>query len=320
MKVARAVGLDLGGTKILAALVEPSGHVVRHEGIATNAADGLGLVLERIEGLLQSQLDGPDAEGIRAIGICTPGPVDTRNGVVVSPPNLPGWENVPLRQLVEEKFGLPTTLEKDVNAAALAELRCGAGKGHEHVVYLAAGTGIGGALVVGGHIVRGTGFAGEIGHITLVADGGPPCNCGNHGCLEALASGLGIGRAADEIARRNPDSPLHALLARNGALSPGDVAATAEAGDEDSIEVIRRAGRYLGLGIASLINVMSPEIVIVGGGLVALGERYLDPAREAATQSSYVQALRPARIEITSFPETAGALGAALVALDARDG
>jgi glucokinase len=312
-----AIGLDLGGTKILAALVDTSGSVVRHEAIATEAADGPERVIERIYDLLKSQLSGPLASGVRAIGLCSPGPIDAQSGVVVLPPNLPGWTNVPLRRLVTERFGLPTTLEKDVNAAAFAELRCGAGRGFEHAVYVAAGTGIGGALVVGGEIVRGTGFAGEIGHMRLVADGGPTCGCGATGCLEALASGTGIARAASELASADLDFPLHPRLAEGRALSAGDVVAAAEAGDERSAEIIRAAGRYLGLGIASLINLMSPEVVIVGGGLLALGDRYIGPARSAAEKSSYVQGLRPARIAITPFPETAGALGAALIAVEA---
>ena len=312
-----AIGVDLGGTKILGALVDGSGALASQDTVATDAAEGPDAVIDRIHALVASQLAQANSSRVGAIGVCSPGPVDTATGSVLQPPNLPGWIHVPLRQLVEERFGLPTFLEKDVNGAAFAELRCGAAQEFDDVVYIAAGTGIGGALIVDGEIVRGTGFAGEIGHITLVADGGPRCNCGAAGCLEALASGTGIARAAMEVAEAERHSRLGELFAENGTISAADVHAVAESGDGRSAEIIRAAGRHLGLGIASLINLMSPQAVIIGGGLTALGDRYVGAARSAAVASSYVQRLRPARIEVTPLPETAGAIGAGLIAIEA---
>lgn len=315
MKDDIVVGLDLGGTKILAAIVDRSGQILERRMTPTPANEGPTAVVQRINDLLRSCLMGPLGRNVAGIGLCAPGPLDSHTGVVLAPPNLSGWKGIPLRGLVEEGFRLPTTIEKDANAQALGELRFGAGQGHHQVVFVTAGTGIGGALIVDGRPVRGTGLAGEIGHIVIVADG-PLCSCGGHGCLEVLASGLAIARTAEAAVNQSDESLLATHLREATDLAAAAVHLAAEKGDLVADRVIRGAGRYLGLGLASLINMMAPEIVIVGGGLTAFGDRYLGPAWKAAEEHSYVQRLRPAALAVGVLGDAAGAIGAAAVAFD----
>ena len=300
-----AVAVDLGGTKILSALVDAHGEVVAQTAIPTAAHEGPDAVLGRIDKAIATHLAGAEGGRVGAIGLCSPGPLDVTKGLVLAPPNLPGWREVPLRRHVRERHRLPTVLEKDVNAAAVAEFRARADPGYRDMVYLTVGTGIGQAAFVDGELVRGTGLAGEAGHIVILADG-PECNCGARGCLEMLASGRAIERAARTTG-----------AARTDTITAADVLAAALDGDRASVEVIEKAGRYLGIGIAALVNIFSPELVVVGGGLTRLGELYLKPARDALYESSYVHRLRPVQIEMGKFPTDAGIRGAALLAFEA---
>jgi glucokinase len=300
-----AVAVDLGGTKILSALVDAHGEVVAQTSIPTAAHEGPDAVLGRIDKAIATHLAGTEGGRVDAIGLCSPGPLDVAKGLVLAPPNLPGWHEVPLRRHVRERHRLSTVLEKDVNAAAVAEFRARADSGYRDMVYLTVGTGIGQAAFVDGELVRGTGLAGEAGHIVILADG-PECNCGASGCLEVLASGRAIERSARTAA-----------AARTDTITAADVLAAARDGDGTSVQIIKEAGRYLGIGIAALVNIFSPELVVVGGGLTALGELYLQPARDALYESSYVHRLRPVQIEMGRFPTDAGIKGAALLALEA---
>jgi glucokinase len=303
-----AVAVDLGGTKILSALIDSHGEVVAQTSIPTAAHEGPDAVLGRIDALIAAHLKGPEGTRVGAIGLCSPGPLDVAKGLVLTPPNLPGWVEVPLRTHVHERYELPTVLEKDVNAAAFAEFRARADRGYRDVIYLTVGTGIGQAAFVDGELVRGMGLAGEGGHIVILAEG-PQCSCGARGCLEVLASGRAIERAARTAAAMREAEPTR--------LTARDVLAAALDGDRTSVEIIEKAGRHLGIGIAALVNIFSPQLVVVGGGLTALGELYLQPARDALYESSYVHRLRPAQLEIGMFPTDAGIRGAALLAFQA---
>jgi len=311
-----AVAVDLGGTKILSALIDVHGEVVTQTLIPTMADEGPDAVLARIDELIAAQLAGVEGKQVVAIGLCSPGPVDAAEGLVLAPPNLPGWFEVPLRQHVRERHKLPTVLEKDVNAAAVAEFRARADRGYRNVIYLGVGTGIGQAAFVDGELVRGAGLAGEAGHMVILADG-PQCNCGARGCLEMLASGRAIERAARTAAARRTNTVLSSRQEEPVMPSAADVLAAARDGDRTSIEIIEEAGRYLGIGIAALVNIFSAELVVVGGGLTALGDLYLQPARDALYESSYVYRLRPAQLEVGQFATDAGIRGAALLAFEA---
>jgi glucokinase len=306
---AATVGIDLGGTKILGLLADGDGRVLGSEERQTRASEGPDAVVERLCGVIARLLDGA-GQAVGAIGLSSPGPLDHRTGRVFSPPNLPGWDDVPLRGLVEERFSLPVVLENDANTAGFAEAQVGAGRGYNDVLYVNVGTGVGGAVVIGGQIHHGTGFAGELGHVVVAPDG-PPCPCGGAGCVEVFASGTGIAREAREaILRGELESPLEG----SQAVTAPDVSAAARAGNRVAQGLIEQAGRSLGIGLASAINLLSPGAVVLGGGVIRIGEPYLGPARDAARFYSYVQRLRPADILTAAVPDQVAARGAALLA------
>ncbi len=238
------------------------------------------------------------------------GPLDLGRGVVTTPPNLPGWRDVPLRDMLRRAFGLPVLLENDANAQGYGEYRFGAGKGARHLLFVTVSTGIGGGIVLDGRIYHGaSGAAGEVGHLPL-DPAGPPCGAGHPGDLEAMASGLAIAREA-ETALQQGRCPVLARLAGEGReVTAETVTEAALLGDAGAIGIIQRAGRYLGMGLAGLVNVLNPDTVVLGGGLTNIGDLYLAPAREELARRAFPQALADVRVAIGSLGEQAGALGA----------
>jgi glucokinase len=306
--------VDLGGTKILSIVVDAGLRVVASDERPTQAELGPDGVVRRI---IESMNAAAAGRRLRAIGISSAGPIDYARGVVTSAPNLHGWRDVPLAAKVAEGLGLRTFLENDANCAAIAEQRLGAGRGAQHVVLVALGTGIGGGLVLNGQIYRGaSGGAGEVGHMKLVDDG-PLCGCGRRGCLEALASGSALGRTATEIIAREPDGIL-ARISRDegGAPSAVTLQKAAGAGDSSAATAIRQAALHLGAGLTNLVDIFNPEVLAISGNLRKL-EGYLDVAREVVAAEAFRQAVANVRIVETALGDDAAALGAALVALDA---
>lgn len=309
-----AVGIDIGGTKLAAGLVAADGQVrarTRRPTPAGDAAEIVDAVTDAVDELC-AQAD------LRAlpVGVGAAGIID-RDGCVRYAPNIQ-WTDEPLRATLEKRLGTAVTVDNDANAAAWAEYRCGAARDAlDSMVMLTIGTGVGGGLVLAGRLVRGVGGLGaEFGHI-IVAEGGPLCGCGNRGCLEALASGTAIGRFATEerdAGRIADDSPLLDGL----PLSGRSVTAAAVAGDRAAREVLARAGGWLGVGIASLVNALDPEIVVIGGGAMNAGELIMTPAREAAEARIMGRGYRttPAIVP-AELADDAGIIGAALLALDA---
>jgi glucokinase len=240
--------------------------------------------------------------------------VNTQTGIVTDAPNLPGWNDVPLARVVSEQTGRPTLLENDAAAACYGEFRFGAGQGFRHIVYVTLGTGIGGGIIIDGKLYGGaSGAAGEVGHITVDAHG-PPCNCGGRGCVETLASGRAIERdaaAALEAGR----APGLARLA-SGEITGELVHQAASEGDEDARAIIERAGYYLGLGLVALLNCFNPEALILGGGLIRMGELYLGPAKRVATELAFEQVVADATLTEAALSDSAGALGAAALVMD----
>ncbi len=210
------VGVDLGGTQIRVCLADTGGEILREAKQPTLAREGLQPVLGRIKETIAQVLQGTPVADVLSIGVGSPGPLDPRTGVVIAPPNLPGWHDVPLRDILSQEFGLPVYVNNDANVAALAEQRFGAGRGCSDIVYLTISTGVGGGIICGGQLLLGAhGLAGEPGHITVEPDG-PRCNCGNVGCLEVMAAGPAIARHALELMHENQESSLCAAV-RNGA-------------------------------------------------------------------------------------------------------
>lgn len=309
---AEAIGLDIGGTKIAALRVAEDGTVLDRSSAPTPAEDPEALL--RMAG---EQARRVAADGVRAVGIGAAGMVEFARGVIRYAPNI-AWRDLPVSERLASATGLPCLLENDANAAAWAEFRLGAGRGARNMILVIVGTGIGGGIISEGRLFRGShGFAGEIGHI-IVEPGGPRCGCGNLGCWEQVAGGQAIDRLGRAAAAEHRASLLAELAGGEPATVRGPmVTEAARRGDRVAREVLAEVGRRLGEGIAGLVNVLDPEVVVVGGGAVAAGDLLLEPAREAFVGAVEARGDRPAvPIRAAVLGNDAGAVGAALLALE----
>ncbi|MDH4209219.1 MAG: ROK family protein, partial [Anaerolineae bacterium] len=295
------LGIDLGGTKIIAGVVDRRGHILARQYCKTEASEGLEAVLRRLIDVATHLLaaDGVDRSPVRAIGVAAPGPIDARSGVVTAPPNLPGWHNVPLGALIHQEFGLPTRLENDANAAALAEHRFGAGQGSDHMIYVTASTGIGGGFILDGRLYTGaTGGAAEIGHMTILPHG-PLCGCGNRGCLEAVASGSAIAREARERVQKGVPTLISQLAEDDlDSITAKLVAQAAEQGDWEAEAILNQAMAYLGVGMANLVNLLNPQLLVIGGGLSKMGERLFEPVRRTIDLRAFASSAQAVEIRL----------------------
>lgn len=313
MSTGRSIGVDVGGTKTAALLVTADGNVEARTVLPTPAADQAATLAT-----LEAAVDEVLVEGVSAIGVGAAGLVDVRTGVLLSSPNL-AWRDVPLRDRIAGTFRLPVTVDNDATAAAWAEARLGASRGSRDSLFVGVGTGIGGGIVMGGRLLRGAhGFAGEIGHF-IVDPTGPACGCGNRGCWEQVASGLAIARSGRRAVTEHPTSLIARLAEGYPERVTGElVAQAAREGDEVAIAILSEVGRRLGEGVAGLVNILDPEVVVVGGGAAASGDLLLDPAREAHRATVEGRDHRPAvPIVPAQLGNDAGAIGAALLALEA---
>jgi glucokinase len=312
----RAVGIDVGGTKIAALRLGLDGSVDAAKVFPTPASDQEA-ALPAIEAAVAAVMD----DDVAAIGIGMAGLIDVRAGVLLVTPNLV-WRNLPLAEHVQAAFGMPVMVDNDATAAAWAESRLGASRGHDDSLFVGVGTGIGGGIVTGGRIVRGAhGFAGEIGHVIVEPDG-PQCGCGNRGCWEQVASGLAITRAGGRAVQDHPDSAIARLADGDPERVTGElVTEAARTGDAVAVRIFAEVGRRLGEGVAGLVNVLDPDIVVIGGGAGEAGEILLAPLRIAFTASLEGADVRPdVPIVPASLGNDAGAIGAGLLALEAIAG
>lgn len=308
------LAIDIGGTKLAAGLVETTGRLVERAEVPTRAAEGLEPVLGRIVGLGRKLLDRAASGGgaVHRVGVGCAGPVDLARGLVFSPPNLPGWREVPLVARLEADLGLPVVLENDANAAALGEFRYGAGRGARSLVYVTVSTGIGGGIVLDGEIWHGLkDAAGEVGHMTVVPDG-PVCGCGNRGCLEAVAAGPAIARRAREaVAAGRPTR-----LAEATQPTAAEVVRLAGEGDAVAREIWEGTVEYLAIGMGAVITLLAPERVVIGGGVSRAGEALFRPLREAVRRRVRLVPVEQIPILPAALGPDVGILGAAAVALD----
>jgi glucokinase len=309
----RVIALDLGGTKLLSGVVDDQG-VVEKRVVAPTDVSGEDAVLAQVEDAVQGLLE----DDIGAIGIGIPSTIDQRRGEAIDSVNIP-LSDVPLRDRLHERFGMPVAIENDANAAALAEHRYGAGQGSRHMVMLTLGTGVGGGLILDGELYRGAiGAAAELGHITLDLDG-PPCqgNCPGRGHLEAMASGTAADGYAREAAKRNPEGDLGRAAAEGKTVDARLAVELAEQGPGDARDVLDHVGLHLGVGIASFVNIFNPELVVIGGGFARAGDLLFEPARRVVAE----RALSPAKDEVKIVPALlgveAGLIGAGLVGFEA---
>jgi glucokinase len=307
------IGVDLGGTKLLAGVVDAEGVVVRRTVRPTDLSSEEAL-LAQIEDAIGELADG----GLAALGVGIPSTIDQRAGRAVASVNIP-LSDVDLRAALGGRFGVPTMIENDANAAALAEHRFGAGRGTRHMVMLTLGTGIGGGLVLDGRLYRGAvGAAAELGHVTLDADG-PSCQgtCPGRGHLEALASGTAADALAERVARERPDGDLGRAAADGRAVDARLAVELALAGPGDARDVLEQVGTWLGLGIASFVNVFNPELVVLGGGFARAGDLLFEPARRVVAERALVPGRDLVRIVPAQLGVEAGLIGAGLVGYEA---
>jgi len=311
------LAIDLGGTKIAAALIAPDNRVMDRTHSPTLVSEGLQPVVDRIFAMIDRLLSQctTDAAQLDGIAIAAAGAIDTDKGLITSSPNLPGWSNVPLRDMVRERYGVDSCLVNDANAAALAEHRLGAGRGTNNLIYLTVSTGIGGGIIVNGELYSGiSGCAGELGHMTIDANG-PECDCGNVGCLEVFASGKAVAGEAKRRIKQGRQSRLTDIVSGNlEGITAEKVAMAAQGGDRLAMEVISRAAGYLGVGMVNLVNIFNPEMIVVGGGLSKMGELLLGPARQVVKQRVFPLCAGAVRIVTAELGDDAGVLGAAIYA------
>jgi glucokinase len=306
------VGVDLGGTSVKAALVSADLELLARDSAPTDISDEDHLLTEIEQLVRRTAGDTP----VTGVGFGLPSQIDQRRGIVADSINVP-ITDVPFALEMTHRLGVPVKLDNDANVACLAEARIGAGKGRDHVIMLTLGTGVGGGIVLDRQLYHGsTGYGGELGHM-VIDENGPPCqgHCPNHGCLESLASAAGVRAAATQIAEQRPGGTLAKAVAADEPVEVRVVIDGALGGDRDCIDALAIVGRHLGVGIANYVNIFNPDVVVVGGGIMAAGEILLGVAREEAAR----RALRPpwGEVEVVAaeLGNDAGVLGAAALVL-----
>jgi len=308
-----AAGVDVGGTKIAAGVVSPEGELL-NEVIYPTENDREPLLSTIAEAIIEVQRDYE----IGGVCLAAPGFILASENKILSAANLEAIEGIPLKEELGRRTGLQVAVENDVNAAAWGEFRFGAGEDVDNLIFVTLGTGVGAGIISHGVLLRGArGMGEELGHLT-VQPAGPRCGCGNRGCLEALASGTAIGHRAREVTGEQPDSAL-GRLARERMPLGEDVLALARKGDGTALEVLREAGTWLGIGLATVVNVFDPEVIAIGGGVSEAGDMVLEPARRELRLRSCSPAKGLVEIREATLGAKSGILGAALARGDAGE-
>ncbi len=308
------VGIDVGGTNLRVSLAREDGEIIdrRHrdtepEGLAADGIRELGEMIDELATANHLRMSD-----IGSCGAGVPGPTDPDKGILYDPPHLPGWHNVEVARLLQEATGIPTHLENDAQLAAYGEFHRGAGRGSRHVVFVTISTGIGGGIVIDGKLYSGAaGSAGEVGHVMVDPDG-PVCSCGRRGHLEALASGTSMARIAGERMAAGEASSLSSL----DKVTAHDIGEAAGAGDALAVSVLTNAGRLLGLTFGGLLNILDPEVLILGGGVIQIGAVLLDPLYAAIKEQAFEANYSHARITTAGLGQDAGLVGAVEWAID----
>jgi len=313
------LAIDLGGTMIIAALISNKGQGMAKEYKLTLADEGLQSVIERIFSAIDHLLSLRiiDSSQLDSISIAAAGAIDFDKVFVTSSANLPGLHDVPLRDIVKEKYRVNTFLINDAGAAALGEHRLGAGRGVSNLIYLTVSTGIGGGIIINGKLYAGQcGGAGEIGHMTIDVNG-PRCNCGNTGCFEVLASGTAVAKEAIRRIRQGERSSLIEIVeGKLENITAEKVEVAARGGDSLALDIISRAAIYLGVGMVNLVNIFNPEMIIVGGGMAKMVDLLVNPARQVVKERAFQLSAQAVRIVPAQLGEDAGVLGAAIFAFE----
>lgn len=307
------VGVDLGGSKINAILADSCGNILRQELKDTLAQEGPDEVITRVIECIKQVASGAD---IASIGIGAAGACDVATGVITLSPNLPGWHNIPLKDILQREFDLPVYLENDATVAALGEHYFGGAVDIANLVYLCVGTGIGGGIMIDGQLYHGaSGSAGEIGHMTIDING-PRCSCGNIGCWETFASGTALAReAVKQIKAGAQTSILNFADGELQKVSAQRVFLAAQEGDPLANELISQTAYYLGVGLVNIVNIFNPQLILIGGGLSRMGRLLLEPATKVVRDRAYDLPAAAVRIELARLGADAEALGGVALVL-----
>lgn len=312
------VGVDLGGTFVKTAVCSPKGEVLSKDSRATDAEQGQDAVVANMVAGIDAALDnaGLTRGDALAVGMGVPGPMNWQSGILYSPPNLPGWKDVPIARIMQEQTGIRTYVDNDANVAAYGEFWTGAGRNVDSMVLLTLGTGVGGGIVVMGKLLRGIdGTAAEVGHLCVCRDG-RQCNCGAKGCLEAYASVTGMLRTAREGIEAGAETRLVEMCDNDLDAMTGKMVSDAIGqGDAFAASVMRETATWLGVGIASLINLLNPEKVVLAGGMAAAGEVLFQPLRETVETQCFEVPFKRASIIRSGLGSDSGVIGAAGCAL-----
>jgi glucokinase len=307
------IGVDLGGTNIRAGAVDYQGTIIARKKIATEAILGAEPVLNKLASLVIDVKNMVPAQNLKGVGFGIPGAIQSRKGVVTQAPNIPSWDGLAIRQMLQDRLEVPCFIENDANSFAVGEAWMGAGRGHNHVCCLTLGTGVGGGVIIEGDLLRGAdGMAAELGHISVKADGAL-CNCGSYGCLETFASATGINRMFREMIRGRKSSMSHIS---DEAITPEIIYDHAKKGDSLAQEILTTAGTGLGVGIATLINIFNPEIMIVGGGIAASWDILMPPALETMKARAFKAPAARVQVLRATKEDDAGIHGGAYIAWD----
>ena len=307
------LGIDLGGTNVKSGVVDDSGQPLSSVSVPTNAALGPGVGIDTLAeaGRCAVEASGLTWDDIAAVGLGSPGTMDIQAGFLIDPPNLPGWTNLPIRDLLATKLGKPTVLQNDGNAAGYGEFWAGGGRETRSLVLFTLGTGIGCGIVVDGRILEGRhDHAGACGHIIIQADNARLCSCGAYGHLEAYASATALVKRALEALERDPDSTLEAILAR-GPLTSRDIAEQAEQGDGLSMRLMHETARYLAIGAVNLMHTIDPDVILYAGGMIAAGTTFLNDIQAEIRAMAFPIPAQKTRVAYAELGGEAGMIGAA---------
>ena len=315
-KFGYVVGIDMGASHLGVTVTDFSAHVLEEIELPFSVENSPDNCIRQIDHHLNELLMKMNLQvnQLSAVGLSVPGPVTYDLGLVSSPPIMPGWDEFPIRAHLEELWQVPVSVGNDAEMGALGEWIYGAGRGENYLVYVKVGTGVGAGFILDGQIYRGKkGFAGEIGHVTI-QENGSTCSCGNHGCLEAMAGGRAIARKAGEAIRKGQRTLLSEI--DPGNIRAIDVAQAAQRGDLVAQQIITEAGSYLGIALASLVNLFNPGLIIIGGGVSQIGDLLLEPIRKTVRERSLFSSGEEVRITSAVLGKRASSMGAVVQAIN----
>jgi glucokinase len=305
-----AFAIDLGGTNIRGAMVTREGEIRHFRTVRTAVRGGVYAIVDQIVELAEDVFVEYGSRLTAGVGVVAPGPLEPKAGIVRFAPNLPGWENVPLAKLLEDRLQIPVVLGNDGNCAALGESMFGAGKDVDNLIYLALGTGLGAGIIHQGQLIEGVaGVGGEVGHVSIDPNGSR-CTCGGIGCMEAYIGGWAIARHG-EMAVHSERSSLIREIAGDERITAEIVAQAAEQGDRAAIDIFARGGRALAVGIGGLVNVFNPELIVIGGGLARAGDFILEPFRASLPHYTMVPIYQHVAVVPSALETNTGVYGAA---------